>query len=87
MIYIRFLTEKRKAHFGKFPKLKRYQELINSKNVTIAEFIELMDVAPYAKFNIEKFAKEQGVELKDVFSDKLKEDRISIAFNINIIRL
>lgn len=73
-----FLAQKRKAHFGKFPRLQRYQDLINSKNVTIDEFIELMDVAPYAKFNIENFAKEQGVELKDVFTDRLKANRISI---------
>ena len=75
---ISFLNQKRKAHFGKFPRLERYQELINSKNVTIDEFIELMDVAPYAKFNIENFAKEQGLELKDIFSETLKSDKISI---------
>lgn len=73
-----FLKSRRKAHFGRFPRLERYQQLINSKNVTVDEFIELMDIAPYAKFNIEHFAKEQGVSIKDIFSDKLKADRISI---------
>ncbi|MBD65774.1 MAG: hypothetical protein CME62_11240 [Halobacteriovoraceae bacterium] len=73
-----FLKQKRKAHFNKFPKLKRYQELIDSRNVTIEEFIELMDVAPYAKFNIERFAKQNKLELKDIFTDTLKPNRISI---------
>ena len=58
--------------------LKRYQKLINSKNASKKDLIDLLDVAPYAKFNIEKFANEQGLSIEDVFTDTIKADRIAI---------
>jgi uncharacterized circularly permuted ATP-grasp superfamily protein len=73
-----FIASKREEHFNAFPQLRRYQELINKTDATKEELIELMDIAPYAKFNIEKFAQEQGVSVEGLFTNKLKKDRISL---------
>lgn len=73
-----FLDLKRKEHFQQFPKLKKMQDLINKKEPSIDELIELLDVVPYAKFNIEKFATEQGISIKDIFSNRLTENKISL---------
>lgn len=75
-----FIKLKRQEHFEQFPSLKRYQQIISKKeNTTIEDLILLLDAVPYAKFNLEKFAEEQGVELKDIFVlNKLQKNRISI---------
>ncbi|MCO4754357.1 MAG: hypothetical protein KC478_07730 [Bacteriovoracaceae bacterium] len=73
-----FLAQKRTEHFKKYPRLARYQELINTPNLSIDSLIELLPTAPYAKFNIENFAKEQGVSLREVFTNEYRPDRISI---------
>lgn len=82
-----FLCKQRKAHLRKHPQIQRYQDLINSSNVSKEELIELMDVAPYAKFNIENFAKEQGIKLVDIFTNQLKEDRISLLSSAQLKKL
>lgn len=73
-----FLADARNAHFAKRPRLARYQNLIDSNNLSKEELIELLPVAPYAKFNIEKFAQSQGLELEEVFSYEFRPDRISV---------
>ncbi len=73
-----FIAKARSEHFEKYPKLSHYQGLIDTKSSSKESLIELLEIAPYAKFNIENFAKEQGLELKDVFSDKLESNRISL---------
>ena len=73
-----YLTKKRAEHFANFPMLRRYQELIDKTNPTKEEIIELLPIAPYAKFNIERFAAEKGLSVQEIFSTKLKKDRISI---------
>jgi uncharacterized circularly permuted ATP-grasp superfamily protein len=81
-----FIAEKREEHFNNFPQLRRYQELMASTNISKSELIELMDVAPYAKFNIEMFAKEQGVTIEELFTDKLKKNRISLLTSAQLKR-
>lgn len=73
-----YLAIKRKEHFQKHPYLARYQELIGKTNITAQELIELMPVAPYAKFNIEQFAKAHGTTVEGIFSSKLTANRLSL---------
>lgn len=73
-----FLNKKRIQHFKDFPRLARMDEIINSKNVSLEDLIELMPAMPYAKFNLEQFAKKQGLELKNIFSEELTPNKISI---------
>lgn len=73
-----YLAKERNVHLARHPRLQRLQVIMESKKPTVDEIIELMDTAPYAKFNIEHFAKEQGITVKEVFSSTLKKDRISL---------
>lgn len=73
-----FLAQKRGPHFKKFPQLARYQELMGKTEATVAELIELMPVMPYAKYNLEQFAKKQGLNLEDVFASELTPNKISV---------
>lgn len=74
----KFITKKRAAHYKKYPLLARYQELINSQESTLADLIELMPVMPYAHYNLTQFAAKQGVEINELFSSRLKPNRISL---------
>jgi hypothetical protein len=73
-----FLAKRRQAHFKEFPFLTRMTEIMNSRGVSVNELIELMPVMPYAKFNLEQFAKKQGITLEAIFSNKLTPNKISI---------
>lgn len=73
-----YLDISREAHFLKYPRLQRMQELIESSNLSKEELIELLPVAPYAKFNIENFAKSKGLALEEIFSYEFEPERISI---------
>ena len=82
-----FIESKREEHFNKFPKLAEYQAIINKSEHTLDEMIKLMDVAPYAKFNIERFAEETGKSIKEIFTNKLSERKISILNSAQLKRL
>ena len=73
-----YLKTKRVEHFENHPVLAEYQELMNSTYSSKSTLIKLLDIAPYAKFNIEMFAKEKGLTLEEVFSTELESDRLSI---------
>lgn len=74
----KYISRRRKAHFEKFAFLNRYQELINSNSSSVDDLIEILPILPYAKYNLEQFAKQQGVALKDLFSTRLKENRVCV---------
>lgn len=73
-----FISRERRKHFSRHPRIKRFQELINSSNLSKEQLIELLPAAPYAKFNLEMFAKEQGLTLEGVFTYDFAPDRLSI---------
>src|SRR5690606_35744328 len=60
-----FIARKRKTHFAKYPKLAKMQEIINSGANDIDSLMELLDALPYAKFNLENFAKELDMDIQD----------------------
>lgn len=73
-----FLAKKRTAHFAQFPFLARMNEIMSSRRVGVKDLIELMPAMPYAKFNLEMFAKKQGLALEDIFTNELTPNKISI---------
>jgi hypothetical protein len=73
-----FISKKREAHFKEFPFLARMNEIMNSRKVSVEELIELMPAMPYAKYNLEMFAKKQGCSLSEIFTKDLTPDKISI---------
>ena len=68
----------REKHFKDFPFLKTYQRLVNSNDLEKSELTKIMDIAPYAHFNIQAFTKNLGIKRSDLFSDRLKKDRLSL---------
>ena len=75
---ISFLSKKRSAHFIKYPFLARMNQIMSSKRVGVKDLIDLMPAMPYAKFNLEMFAKKQGLSLEDIFTNELTPNKISI---------
>jgi uncharacterized circularly permuted ATP-grasp superfamily protein len=73
-----FITKKRMMHFEKFPFLKRMNQIMNSKRVGVKDLIDLMPAMPYAKFNLEMFAKKQGLSIEEIFTNELTPNKISI---------
>lgn len=73
-----FRKNKRSEHFENFPFLARMTEIMSSQRVGVKELIELMPAMPYAKYNLEQFAKKQGLSLENVFSSELTPNKISI---------
>ena len=73
-----FLAKKRTAHFAKYPFLARMNQIMGSKRVGVKDLIDLMPAMPYAKFNLEMFAKKQGLSLEDIFTNELTPNKISI---------
>lgn len=74
----KFLIKKRKIHFAKFPRLSRFQELINSEDVSTQEIIELLPALPYAHYNIAKLAQIQGINIQDLFSHKFEANKVCL---------
>jgi hypothetical protein len=83
----KYLADKRKIHFEKFPCLKRYQELIFSVTSDVDSLIEILPILPYAKYNIEKFASLNDVTVRELFTDTLKPNRLGLLQNEEINRL
>ena len=79
-----FLNRKRTAHFKEFPFLARMSEIMNSKRVGVKDLIELMPAMPYAKYNLEQFAKKQGLSLEEIFTNELTPNKISILSSAKI---
>jgi len=74
-----YLAMKRVEHFEKHPLLARMNEIINSTHgVGVKDLIEVMPAMPYAMFNLEMFAKKQGLALEDIFTNELTPNKISI---------
>src|SRR5690606_37762149 len=74
-----FIAKKRKAHFAKYPKVAKMQKIINEGRNDLDSLIELLPALPYAKFNLESFARELGFsDIKEVFATSLKNKRIAI---------
>lgn len=74
-----FVEEARKNHFQKYPSLREYQALIdNQEEQSLDAMIKLLDVLPYAKYNIAQYAKQQNLYIDELFKDKLMDRRIAI---------
>jgi uncharacterized circularly permuted ATP-grasp superfamily protein len=73
-----FLKKNRIAHFEKFPFLDRMNKIMHSKRVGVKDIIELLPAMPYAKYNLEQFARKQGLSLEEIFTNELTPNKISI---------
>lgn len=73
-----FIKRSRKEHFKNFPFIDRMNQNMRKKNINPESFLELMNAMPYAKYNLENFARKQNESLSEIFSNKLIPNKISI---------
>ncbi len=74
----KFIAGARLSHFEKHPFLDRMNKIIHSKRVGVKDIIELLPAMPYAKYNLEQFARKQGLSLEEIFTNTLTPNKISI---------
>ncbi|MBN20549.1 MAG: hypothetical protein CL678_04605 [Bdellovibrionaceae bacterium] len=73
-----FIDLKREVHFKKFPQLREYQELIHKNdNTDINSILKILEIMPYAKFNLTRFAEKQGCSIDALFKDDLYPNKIA----------
>ncbi|MCM2277858.1 MAG: hypothetical protein NDJ89_07250 [Oligoflexia bacterium] len=74
-----YLARARESHFKKHPALLEYQGLLNSPATSsVPAMIRLLDILPYARYNLDRFAETQGITLRDLFAYKLTDRRIAL---------
>lgn len=72
------IEKKRESHFERFPRLRILQSLIDRPSGgTPGDLLQLLEVLPYARFNLERYSVAIGVETVDLFSEKLVPGRIA----------
>jgi hypothetical protein len=81
-----YLNDQRSKHFKNYPELIEYQRIIESRSTKKSDLIKLLNIVPYAKFNIENFAKKQGISISEVFSESLTPNRLSILTSAELKR-
>jgi uncharacterized circularly permuted ATP-grasp superfamily protein len=75
----RDLEGARKAHLVKHPVVAEYQRLIDQPGASSAQAIlQMLEILPYAKYNILQFARTQGVSPRDLFVSKLVDRRVAL---------
>jgi uncharacterized circularly permuted ATP-grasp superfamily protein len=73
------LETARRTHFAKHPVVAEYQRLIDEPGPTTAQSIlEMLEIMPYAKYNVLQFARTQGVSPRDLFVGKLTDRRVAL---------
>ncbi len=76
-----FLRTAREVHFRKHPNLAHFQSIIDTQPsgqaANSAAISSMLEIMPYAKYNVLQFARMQGLSLADLFSSELKDRRIS----------
>jgi uncharacterized circularly permuted ATP-grasp superfamily protein len=75
----RDLEAARQAHFAKHPAVAEYQRLIDQPGPTTPQAIlTMLEIMPYAKYNILQFARTQGVSPRDLFVNKIVDRRVAL---------
>ncbi len=73
------LKQCQEKHFEKHPKLKGLQQTVDlTENNDPQKILQLLDILPYAAYNLRLFATSIGLNTDQVFSDQLTHDRIAI---------
>jgi len=82
------LEAAREAHFAKHPVLAEYQASLDSALNSVMSgqpmhtgpraILKLLEILPYARYNLVQYAKHQGLPLDAVFGDKLVDRNIAL---------
>jgi uncharacterized circularly permuted ATP-grasp superfamily protein len=77
-----FMKVAREDHLEKYPWVRRLQTIIDGTCeeplTTVQAVLELLEVLPFAKFAVSRFAEEVGCTLQDLFVSSLQPNRIAL---------
>lgn len=73
-----FIKKKRALHFEKHPKIGQMNKILKKQNASKDDFLTLVEAMPYAKYNLEQFARKQNLSLEHIFADELTPNRICV---------
>ncbi len=69
----------REAHFARHPIVAEYQRLIDSPEPSNAQAIlRMLEILPYARYNLLQYARNQGISVRELFHDKLIDRRVAL---------
>ena len=75
----RDLDAARKAQLARHPVVAEYQALLDNPGESNPQSIlKMLEILPYAKYNILQFARTQGVSPRDLFVNKLVDRRVAL---------
>src|SRR5690606_27417611 len=74
------IAEAREGHYEKFPTLKEFQAILDTPGGSSSPdaFVRLLEVLPYARYNIIQYARSQGLAVHELFAPELEKGRISV---------
>jgi hypothetical protein len=69
----------RDRHFRRFPKLAALQSLVDrSSGGGSEEILSMLEVLPYARYNLEQYSKSTGTPVSEIFTDRMSPGRIAL---------
>jgi uncharacterized circularly permuted ATP-grasp superfamily protein len=78
----RDLEAARKAHMLKHPVVAEYQKLVNEPGEpgesSPQAILQMLEILPYAKYNLLQYARTQGVSPRELFTNKLVDRRVAL---------
>ncbi len=73
------LEKARERHFIRFPRLGILQKIIDrSSGGGVEEILALLEVLPYARYNLERYSECSGIPLQEIFTDRMSPGRIAL---------
>lgn len=84
----KLLERKREEHFKRFPFLAEIQQLIDQPQTTdVASMWKVIDVLPYAQYNIEYYLKKNNLKREDLFTPEFEHGRVTLINKTQIEQL
>jgi hypothetical protein len=73
------LERAREKHFQRFPRLVELQRSIDrTSGGGMEEILSLLEVLPYARYNLERFSIASGMSVQELFTDRMAPGRIAL---------
>jgi uncharacterized circularly permuted ATP-grasp superfamily protein len=73
------LERTREKHFQRFPRLVEIQRSIDrTSGGGVEEILSLLEVLPYARYNLERFSIASGMGVRELFTDRMSPGKIAL---------
>jgi hypothetical protein len=73
------IERERERHFRRFPQLEALQALVDqSSGGGSEEILSLLEVLPYARYNLEQYSRISGTPISELFTDRMTPGKIAL---------